>query len=211
MKPPVVLLHGLARTERSMRRLGKRLEEAGYPTWARSYPSRDLPIDELAALVGDWIEADLGRGPLLAVGHSLGGILLRLLSERFAWKGVVMLAPPNQGSAVAARLAAWSLFKRVYGPAGQDVGNGSRWPPPPRPVGVIAGTRGPSLGNPPSWLVTMLGLGPPAPHDGTVGVAETRLDAMDAFAEVDASHTWIMNHPETLRLILRFFEHGRFE
>ena len=72
--------------------------------------------------------------------------------------------------------------------------------------------RGPSVGNVPSWLSTGLGLMPKGePHDGTVTVAETRVSPMAAFATVEASHTWIMNHPETRRLVLRFLESGGFD
>jgi hypothetical protein len=33
---------------------------------------------------------------------------------------------------------------------------------------------------------------------------------MSAFATVDASHTWIMNHEETHRLVIEFLTQGEF-
>lgn len=210
-RPPVVLLHGLGRTARSMTGLGRRLEAAGYRTWARSYPSRKQSIPELADTVADWILADLGEVPLMAVTHSMGGIVLRHLADRFDWQRAVMLAPPNQGSMVASGLRDWWTFKTLYGPAGQQVADGSEWPDPAGDVGVIAGVKGATWNNPTSWLIAGLKLLPDQPHDGTVARDETQADWAVDFAEVDATHTWIMNHPRTTELVLRFLDGGAFD
>ncbi len=207
----VVLLHGLGRTHRSMGRLQRRLEAAGHPTWSCTYPSRREPIEGLAEYVARRVEAEV-EGPLMAVTHSLGGILVRHLAERLPWERVVMLAPPNTGSSVARALQDLKLFRWLFGPAGQEVGDGARWPAPPSPFAVIAGTRGPSVGNPSSWLTGAMNLiDPEGPHDGTVSVAETRLAGMADFATVDASHTWIADHPRTAELVLAFLDWGAFE
>jgi hypothetical protein len=47
------------------------------------------------------------------------------------------------------------------------------------------------------------------PSDGIVTVAETKLPGMADFATVDASHTWIMNHPEVRAMVLEFLARGR--
>ncbi len=211
MRPTVVLLHGLGRTHRSLGGLRRHIERAGWQTWARTYPSRRLSLAELAEWVAGRIREDLGDAPLLGVTHSLGGILVRLLAEDLPWRGVVMLAPPNAGSRVATALSEHPSFRWFFGPAGVEVADPTSWPPPPAPFSVIAGTRGPSLGNPPSWATHALGLLPrDEPHDGTVTVAETRLAGMVAFAEVEASHTWVMDHPRTRELVVRFLGEGDF-
>ena len=46
--PTVVLLHGLARSARSMAGLARHLRRAGYETWSRSYPSRRVGIADAA-------------------------------------------------------------------------------------------------------------------------------------------------------------------
>jgi hypothetical protein len=51
---------------------------------------------------------------------------------------------------------------------------------------------------------------PGEPSDGTLTVAETQLPGMSDFAQVDASHTWMMNHPATQRLVVHFLLHGQF-
>ena len=209
--PLVVLLHGLARRDGSLARLRRQLEAAGHATWSRSYPSRRLSIAEAARVVADWIAEAAGGRPLHAVTHSLGGILVRHMHDpRLRWQRIVMLAPPNQGSAVAAALAAQPLFRWFYGPAGRELARGDGWPAPPAPFAVIAGNRRLALGNPTSWTVGRR-FASDEPSDGTVAVAETRLPGMAAFAEVDATHTWIMGHPETSRRVLAFLAHGRFD
>jgi hypothetical protein len=209
--PVVVFLHGMARTHRSLARLRRVVAQAGFETWARTYPSRAVPLRELAEEVAGWIRADLGERPLLAVTHSMGGILVRHMSDALPWQGVVMLAPPNSGSLVAAHLKRSRLFRWYFGPAGQQLGDPTGWPAPPTPTGVIAGTLGPSLGNPPSWLTTGLSILDRAqPNDGTVLVSETHHPAMTDFATVEASHTWIMNHPRTQALVVHFLRYRRF-
>ena len=128
-----------------------------------------------------------------------------------------MLAPPNRGSRVARLLGPLPIFRRFYGPVGVELaqldGETTGWPAPPRPCGVIAGTRAASVGNPVSWVTRGLGLiGRGEPSDGTVLLEETRLGAgeLDDFATVDASHTWILRNQEVLQMVLKFFETGRF-
>jgi triacylglycerol lipase len=211
-KPTVVLLHGLARTHRSVARLRRHLEAAGYPTWARTYPSRARPIAELAADTAARIRADLGDGPLDAVTHSLGGILLRHMAALLPWRRAVMLAPPNGGSRVALAFRDHPLYRWFYGPAGQEVTHpvDEAWPAPSGEFAVIAGTRGNSVENPVSWVTRGLHLLDGVPSDGTVAVDETRLPGMRDFATVDVSHTVIMNDPRVRDLVVRFLERGSF-
>ncbi|MCA9528223.1 MAG: hypothetical protein KC549_18190 [Myxococcales bacterium] len=210
--PTVLLLHGLARTSASLRKLESALQAAGHPTWNGGYPSTQADLPALAADVIARVRTEVGPGPVAAVTHSMGGILVRHIGARLPWTRIVMLAPPNGGSGVARSVKDWWLYRWIYGPAGQTVADGEAWPPPPAPCGVIAGTRGPSLDNPPSWLIQGLRLIPPgAESDGTVTVDETRGTPHVDFATVDAGHTRIMNHPETQRLVLRFLATGSFK
>ena len=69
-------------------------------------------------------------------------------------------------------------------------------------VGIITGTRS---YNPlfSSWI--------PGPDDGKVSVASARLDGMQAFRTVDASHTFIMRNAEVIELTRRFLQTGHFD
>lgn len=206
-----MFLHGLARTHRSLAGLRRHVARRGFDTWSHSYPSRRMALCDLAGSIADRIQRDLGDRPILGVTHSLGGILARHMADLLPWQGVVMMAPPNSGSRVAAALAEHPLLRWYFGPAGRALGRPDSWPDPPAPFAIIAGTRGPTIGNVPSWMIRALQLIPPGtPSDGTVTVEETRLPGMAAFAEVDASHTWMMNHPATRDLILHFLHHRQF-
>ena len=210
MKPVIVLLHGLARNHGSLSKLAAHLEESGFDTLARTYPSRQHSIGELAASIADWL-ADAARDrPLCAVTHSMGGIIVRHLHDpRLRWQRIVMLAPPNRGSRIAAGLAANPVFRWFYGPAGSELADGTAWPQPPAPFAVIAGTRSLALSNPTSWTAGRR-FAPGTRSDGTVAVEETQLPGMAAFAEVDATHTWIMNDPLVHRLIVEYLRNGAF-
>lgn len=208
--PLVVLLHGLARGQGSMARLGRSLRARGFETASRTYPSRRRSIPELAAGVADWIVEQAGDRPVCAVTHSMGGVIARHLHDpRIRWRRIAMLAPPNQGSQLAAALGRNPVFRWYYGPAGAELADGSQWPAPPAPFAVIAGTRGLAFTNPTSWTV-----GRRFPrgvaHDGTVAVDETRLAGMAAFAEVDATHTWIMNDSRVHQLVAGYLRDGAF-
>lgn len=210
MKPLVVLLHGLARGRGSMERLGAHLRAEGFETWSHTYPSRKHSLAYLASALTDLLVERAADRPLHAVTHSMGGVIVRHLHDpRLHWERIVMLAPPNQGSRIAAGLGRNPLFRWFYGPAGAELADATAWPPPPAPFGVIAGTRARALSNVTSWTV---GWRFPAgtSNDGTVAVEETRLEGMAAFAEVDATHTWIMNAPATQRLVSRFLRTGSF-
>ncbi len=209
-RPTVVLLHGLARTARSLHGLRQAIDRAGYDTWARTYASRKRSIAECAQETAEHIARDLPGRPLVAVTHSLGGILVRHMATTLPWQGAVMLAPPNAGSRIAGMLHQNPIFRWFYGPAGRDVVDPSTWPMPPTPFAVIAGTRAASLGNPTSWLTRALRLFPPDdPSDGTIAVRETRLPGMADFATVDADHTWLMNDPRVHAMVLAFLATGR--
>jgi triacylglycerol lipase len=205
-QPPVVVLHGLGRTHLSMAGMARFLRSNGLQTWSRTYPSRRQPLPELASLVSDWILADLGTDARpMAVTHSLGGVLVRLMSSKIQFSRIVMLAPPNNGSQLATNLADLGLFQRVFGPAGAQIAAAEDWPLPPCPVAVVAGTLAPSIGNPVSWLSTGLRtFEDGVENDGTVTVNETKLPKMALFEQVPASHTWIMNHAGTRQLTLNF-------
>jgi alpha-beta hydrolase superfamily lysophospholipase len=210
MKPLVVLLHGLARGQGSMAKLAAYLRKHNYDTWSHTYPSRRHSIQYLASALTDRLVTVAEGRPLFAVTHSMGGIIVRHLNDpRLAWTRIVMLAPPNQGSQLAAGLVRNPLFRWFYGPAATELADASTWPPPPAPFGVIAGTRSRALSNVTSWTI-----GRRFPdgvrNDGTVAVEETKLPGMAAFAEVDATHTWIMNAQPAWRLIVQYLQNGRF-
>ena len=117
MKPLVVLLHGLARGRGSMERLGAHLRAHDFETWSHTYPSRKHSLSFLARSLTEMLVERAGDRPLHAVTHSMGGVVVRHLHDpRLHWERIVMLAPPNQGSQLAAGLAGNPVFRWFYGP-----------------------------------------------------------------------------------------------
>ncbi|MEQ8496849.1 MAG: alpha/beta fold hydrolase [Gammaproteobacteria bacterium] len=124
----VVLLHGLWRTERSMRPLEDALTARGYRVANVAYPSREEPIERLAGrAVGEGLArcSETASGRIHFVAHSLGGILVRyyLAAHEIPRLGrIVMLAPPNHGSEVIDHLRTLPGVATMLGPAGMALG-----------------------------------------------------------------------------------------
>jgi pimeloyl-ACP methyl ester carboxylesterase len=211
--PPdcVVLLHGLARTERSMRPLADRLTYAGYQVLNIGYPSRTARFDDLVRHVRREIEPCASDFPSRVhfVTHSLGGIVLRayLHDHRPENLGrVVMLAPPNHGSELADVLAGFPPFDALYGPVAAELGTDpASWPnrlgPADFELGIIAGNK--SINPAGSWLI-------PGPDDGTVSVASARLEGMTDFLVLPVTHFFMMADKAVAAETLHFLRHGRF-
>ena len=207
-----MLLHGLARTSRSMNALADDLDEAGYAVVNLDYDSTKADIETLARTeVGPAIETlAAGHERIHFVTHSMGGIVLRqyLSEHELPQLGrVVMLAPPNQGSELVDRLGGLAPFAWINGPAGMELSTGAQALPRrlgavDYPVGVIAGTA--SFNPLYSYLI-------PGADDGKVSVARTRLEGMSDFIEVHASHTWIMRNDRVAEQVLQFLRDGHFD
>jgi len=77
----VVLLHGLARTSRSMSKMGRGIRSRGFRTVLLNYPSRKYNLETLSQqyIVPELKEVlSAAHGPVHFVTHSMGGILLRM-------------------------------------------------------------------------------------------------------------------------------------
>ena len=208
----VVLVHGLARTKSSMGKIQKFLERRGYRVFNFSYPSTKHTLFVLSEnYLKNFIQTQ-DFDPMKKihfVTHSMGGILVRyyLQDHQPEQLGrVVMLAPPNQGSEVTDWLKEWSVYKWLFGPAGQQLGTDEKSIPAQLgtvdfELGIIAGDRS---------INPLNSLRIPGPDDGKVAVKRTKVQGMKDFLLVHKTHTFIMNDNTVLMQIEHFLRTGKF-
>lgn len=198
----VVLIHGLWMTGAEMSLLARRLSRCGFICHRFRYRSiARTPADNAAAL-----QAYLGSldAPVVhLVAHSLGGILLLHLFHRFPRQRpgrVVLLGSPVGGSSMAEVLAGRTWTRPLLGRSIDRglLGGAPAWGVD-RETAVIAGTF--RLGT-----AMILG-GAPAPSDGTVSVAETRLPGA-AHRCIKAAHFGLLFSPTVARWVCGFLKTG---
>lgn len=208
----VVLLHGVGMGAWVMHPLAIALEEAGYRTLNLSYPSRTLPIEQIA---GEWLPAqlqaaDVDSAPRVHfVVHSMGSLVTRLYlrGHHPANLGrVVMLGPPNHGSAAADRANKSAVLRHLMGLNLPRLGTGEnaiarQLGPADFEVGVIAGQ---SALNP----LFRRDLGDE--HDGAVTVESAKLEGMRDFIVLPHSHTVMLWRSAVHAQVIAFLREGRF-
>jgi hypothetical protein len=208
----VVLLHGISRTTRSLRKMQAAIEAAGFSTLNIGYASRRKSLEALAEDIHPAI-ARFAQGTACQVHfvcHSMGGLLARVYLARYrpARLGrVVMLGTPNGGSEMADRLKGFLPYRAWFGPAGQQLGMQrddalrAKLPRIDYPVGIIAGNR--SIDPFASVLL-------PKPHDGRVSVEGTKLDGMADHIVIGASHPWLPRSTAAIEQTIVFLRDGKF-
>lgn len=208
----VVLLHGVAMPSVIMQRAAGALRREGYRVINLGYPSRTMPIERIAR---DYLPAQLQAHGVDAaprvhfVTHSMGSLVLRLYLQehRPANLGrVVMLGPPNHGSAAADYAASRRLLRWVGGVNLPALGTGGdaitrKLPAADFDVGVIAGTR--SI----HGLFSRVLRGE---NDGAVTVESARLEGMKDFLTLPRSHTLMLWRRDVLAQIGVFLREGKF-
>lgn len=211
----VVLLHGLGLHAIAMSRLAHGLEDESYRVVNLTYPSRSVPLEELASA---WLPEKLYAAGLDAttpfdfVTHSMGGIIVRLYRRDVlpTHPGrVVMIAPPNQGTPVVDRLTSFAPFRWFTGVNGRRLGTRADslpralgpWPAKAGELGVIAGDH---------CLNPLFGAWIGEPNDGKVAVSHTKLEGMSDFIVLPHSHTWLQWRASTLVQVKAFLRSGKF-
>ena len=187
-KRPVFLLHGLGRRAASMAAIARALDPETTPILF-GYPSLTSSIETHARRLAEAF-ASQPPGEIDVVTHSMGAIVLRelLANGPHHWRTgrrighVAMIAPPNQGAAIARWLpvppgpGALATLRRL----------GSATPAPPwtgeaRKLTVIFGAAGR-----PNGFNPLL----PGEDDGTVRLAEALIPDQDRLVMIGPDASW---------------------
>lgn len=207
----VVLLHGIARSSKSMVPLQSSLEQAGYSVFAMDYPSTRGTVQESAEYLKRVLESLDGITEVNLIVHSMGGIVVRTYLQQVDQPDprlhrMVMLGSPNTGAHLVDLLQDKLnvVFKPLYGPAGQQLGTNSegfvaKLPIPTFEFAVIAGGRGNDAGFNP--LI-------PGDDDGVVSVESTRLPGARDFLLVPTIHALLMRSADISAACVRFLKEG---
>ncbi len=207
----VVLLHGLARTGKSMKKIETRLLNQGYPVLNIDYPSRKHQIPELAKMVRKEVASKTAKTEKVHfVTHSMGGIVLRYIQKHDPLPNlgrVVMLSPPNHGSELVDLLGGLWVFEFINGPAGKQLGTGEsgmcrRLGRVNFELGVITGDK--SI----NWINSFI---IPGEDDGKVSIESAKVEGMADFLVVHRSHPFIMNDQDVIDQCLHFIKNGYFK
>ena len=206
----VVLLHGLMRQPGSMSKMADALADESYTVHNLGYPSREFPIEALAQQVRKEISALVASQQTVHfVTHSMGGILVRQIQKTNPLPNigrVVMLSPPNHGSEVVDTIGEWKLFGKANGPAGNQLGTASdgfiaQLGPVNFECGILTGDRSINWIN--SYMI-------PGQDDGKVSTESAKVEGMQAYKIVHATHPMIMKKKSIIQEVIHFLQAGSF-
>jgi pimeloyl-ACP methyl ester carboxylesterase len=209
MRPAVIIfVHGLWLTGGESMALRRRLEDAlGAETHAFRYASRTMPMSEVTSRL-ERFARELAAPTMHFVGHSLGGLVLLRLFERFPTLPpgrVVFLGTPGVGSQAVTALARFGWASTLLGACVTDElmhPQVRRWTAA-RDLGVIAGSRPLGLGQ----FIARFN----EPSDGTVAVSETRLPGVTDHLVLPVSHMGMLLSARVAQECAKFLRTGGFE
>lgn len=207
----IVLLHGIWSHGVGMFVIRRQLErEYGLDVHYFNYPSLKGTLDHNAAALYRFVDR-LGKDGVHIIGHSLGGVVaLRMLATRDdAPAGrIVCLGSPLTGSRAAEFLDRQDWADGLLGatlPQGVLEASANDWGShvcAERDVGVIAGNVPLGVGR----IVTTFD----GPNDGTVAVAETRLDGTRDHLVMPVSHRGMVVSRRVADQAWAFLKRGEF-
>lgn len=194
----VVLVHGLARTTRSMTKIKSHLSKKGYEVVDFNYPSTTKKIEDIAEQdLKKFLQEKCTNKKLRIhfITHSMGGIVVRFFLNNNKLENlgrIIMLAPPNQGSLQADVFSHSRIVNTVLGPALKQLKSGEEaWRASlndiDAEIGIIAGK-----------------------YDAKVFVEQTKLKNMKDFLILPKFHTFITRGRRVNSAIENFLEKGKF-
>ena len=200
----VLLLHGLTRTGRIYRRLGRALEAEGFEVIAPTYASTRQGLDAHLRDIRHLLDHLPGSGRMALVGHSLGGLVVhRLLVGPGVWKqrhrpsAVVLITVPHGGSRLGAGVARYRVAASLLGPSLEDCLPQTRrhaFPIRLPCLNILGGTGRRHGFNP--WLS--------GDNDAILAEDEMRIDGASEERRIASPHGLIFRHGATIGAIRSF-------
>jgi hypothetical protein len=188
----------MGRLARDLRLPDRNVEVLNYVTAIESF-------DRIVGRVRERLAALATRGTYAAIGHSLGGLLVRAALAGSPGSFVppahlIMLGTPNQPPRLARRYGRLWPYRWINGECGQLLARPDFFTALPSlsiPYTIIAGTGG-----------RRRGTGPFAaePHDGVVAVSETLVSPADQPITFPVRHTFMMNDRRVRGVIRQVLE-----
>lgn len=197
----VLLVHGMGRTPLSLLGLAHELRRDGHAVHSVGYVAAWETVARIVGRVHERLmRLATADAPYVAIGHSLGGVLLRAALARAPElpsppRHLIMLGTPNQTPRLAGRVRRLWPYRLMSGEVGQLLADPSylgSMPVPRVPHTIIAGTGGPR--------------GPWSPfgqeaNDMVVAVNETRCAPGEPVIELPVRHTFMMNDRRVRQII----------
>jgi len=188
--------------------LARRLQrESGMPVHAFRYRSVSETMPEVIARLNAFVRG-LGAERLHLVGHSLGGLVIYRLLEKYPDLPpgrVVFLGTPavsSRAAVLATRRIRWAVSLLGRCVAEELLTSHARRWSAERPLGLVAGTRPMGMGQ---FFARF-----DEDCDGTIAVSETRLPGATDHITLPVSHMGMLLSGRVARETWSFLQSGRF-
>ncbi len=194
-----VLVHGMGRTPLSMLSLARALRRSGIEAHLFGYVAATQSMATIAGRLQRRLQ-DIAAEPYVAIGHSLGGVLLRMalaaLPPGSRPRRLFLLGSPEYAPRLARRFGGALWYRLLNGDAGVMLASPERMAAVPDttvPETVIAGTAGPRG----RW--SPFG---DAINDGIVATDELRHDPTVEWQTVASLHPFLPRNRAVRTLVL---------
>ena len=208
-KETVILLHGYFRTKKDMYSLSNYLTSHGYCVYSVTLPTTTQPLETCCSLFEEYLDdLKLDGNTVHMVGHSMGGLIIRLLLQRgtFSFQGrSVLIATPNQGwklADIAMKLffPISYIFKGLASISSKNIRQNTLLKNDSNKYGIIAGNKNSPITN---YFL-------PGENDGRVELDSVKLPTMADFLILPFDHNDIHHQINTHEAVLNFLQTGLF-
>jgi len=207
MTATVVVAHGLWMPGIETRLLRNRLHAAGFDSTLYCYPTVNATLSANIERFAGFL-AGVDGDEVHVIGFSLGGVLAVATAQQCDWQrpgAIVGLGAPLNGTRSGAALGRLPGGQYLVGRSIAELNERGGLEPwtGERALGCIAGSAGFGVGR----LLTDFG----EPNDGTVAVAETRLEGLTDHVVLPVTHTTMLFDAGVARQAIAFLRTRSFE